>query len=181
MSFIERIKTDGINRLEFFGFLIVWVMVGTFIKILFNAASAQNNSGVNVIAITLLFVHYSILAYAVYCRLKNANVKHSLAIFCCFVPFLQLAPIIACLWYKPEGSIGNFEYLKEKYDVLKNSGLPSLVGAGSILILLGVGYIYNIVWFIDRWHHLSVFSKMLNIASVFLPPIGGVFGLYHFF
>lgn len=181
MPFFDRIAEYGINRIVFFIFLIVWFVVGAFVKMLSNVALPQTNSEFGVIIIGLFFVHYAVLALAVYLRLKNANVKHSLAVFCCFVPFLQIAPIIACLWYKPEGSIGNFEYLKEKYNKLQNSGLPNILAVGGALVLLGVGYVYNIVWFIDSWHHLSVFYKMLNIASIFLPPIGGILGIIHFF
>lgn len=101
MPLFERIKTHGINRLEFGGFLVIWIVVGLFVKILFNAASHQSNGATSLIVLILLFVHYSILALAVYFRLKNANVKYILAVVCCFVPFLQIAPIIAGLWYKP--------------------------------------------------------------------------------
>lgn len=181
MSFFDRIEIDGINRLEFFIFLIVWSIVGVFVRTLLTIVLNRESGELGIIPITLFIVHCLILAWAVYLRLKNANVKHTLSVVCCFIPFLQIAPIIAGLWYKPENSIGNFEYLKEQYYIIKNSGSLSVIGAGSVLILLGVGYIYNIVWVIDKWHYLGIFSKMLNIASIFLPPLGGVIGIYHFF
>ena len=102
MPLYERIKICGISRLEFFVFLLLWLFVGVGIKFLFNEASRQSDGLISLIVLILLFVHYLILAITIYLRFKNANVKYRLAVVCCFIPFLQIAPIIAGLWYKTD-------------------------------------------------------------------------------
>mgnify|MGYP003590936503 CR=1 FL=1 len=57
---------------------------------------------------------------------------------------------------------------------------------GGILILgiigiFGFGYISNIIWLFDNWSIIEFGAKFLNIAGVFMPPLGAILGVAHFF
>lgn len=180
----KRIEEFGINRIEFLIFLFVWTPL-SFVFRPFGEAVIKNGTydlfGLSILAVGL--IHLIIFARVVYYRHKNADVDYGLAVICCFVPFpmFWLAPVISGLWHKPENSIGNLAYIKNKYRLIKNSGSVPAFVAFAIFIVLGVGYIYNIVWIIDVWQKIGTFSKMFNIASMFFPPLGGILGIYHFF
>jgi len=53
--------------------------------------------------------------------------------------------------------------------------------AGLIFLLVGIGYINNIIWMFDSWNLLGYGSKFFNIIGIFVPPLGGYLGIYHFF
>ena len=50
-----------------------------------------------------------------------------------------------------------------------------------LYISVFLGWIYNIVWIIDNWGHLSTMAKMIDVVSVFFFPLGAFFGIMHFF
>lgn len=185
MNFLNDIKEKGINRIQFFFFLVVWFIIGLFIRVLTNAANNTNSGELSIIALLLLVAHFFILSWVVHFRMKNANIdnlNHGLAVICSFIPFLQLAPIIAGLWYKPKNSKGNIAFIKEKFNIVKNSSIPTVIATFSFLIGIGAGYIYNIIWMIDNWNHLETFSKFINVGlMIFIPPFGGIIGIYHWF
>lgn len=53
--------------------------------------------------------------------------------------------------------------------------------AGLVILLVGVGYINNIIWMLDNWSLLGYGSKFFNIGGIFIPPLGGYLGIYHLF
>ena len=57
------------------------------------------------------------------------------------------------------------------------SGIGILVG----YLAFFLGWIYNIVWILDNWSHLSTLAKVIDIISVFFFPLGAFFGIIHFF
>ena len=59
--------------------------------------------------------------------------------------------------------------------------IDKLYGTGMfvVYIILTGGWIYNIVWILDNWHSLSTLSKIIDVFSIFAPPLGIFFGLLH--
>lgn len=52
----------------------------------------------------------------------------------------------------------------------------------SLVLVMVIGYIYNLVWLFDNWHTMETFTKGLNIlGATFVPPLGSILGAYHFF
>ena len=49
-----------------------------------------------------------------------------------------------------------------------------------VFIVVGISYIYNIVWALDHWGALAIGAKILNVLGVFVPPLGGILGVVHF-
>jgi len=49
------------------------------------------------------------------------------------------------------------------------------------LLLIGIGYINNIIWMLDNWSVIEFSVKFLNVTGLFVPPLGGLIGIYHFF
>ena len=58
----------------------------------------------------------------------------------------------------------------------------SLAGIGFVVGYLTVffGWVYNVVWILDNWAHLSTIAKVIDIMSVFFFPLGALFGIIHF-
>jgi hypothetical protein len=56
-----------------------------------------------------------------------------------------------------------------------------MVSAIFFLLFIGVGYINNIIWMLDSWAVLGFGTKFFNITGIFVPPLGGFLGIYHFF
>ena len=104
MPLFNRIQAYGITRLQFFYIVFLWILIHLFLRIVLSVANAQKNENISLIVIGMLIVLQIIFALFVYLRMKNANVKHTLAMVCCFVPFpmFWLAPLIAGCWYKSE-------------------------------------------------------------------------------
>lgn len=55
------------------------------------------------------------------------------------------------------------------------------IGGFVFVITIGLGWIYNLVWIIDNWEHLSTVAKMIDVVSVFFFPLGAFLGIIHFF
>ena len=66
---------------------------------------------------------------------------------------------------------------------MKNKLIGMFSGAWVYLVIttLSFGWIYNIVWIIDNWSHLSTLAKVGEIFIIFAYPLGGILGLIHFF
>lgn len=180
---INKIKENGINRIVFLVFLIIWFGFGMVLKqININMQNKNVDTETLFILIFLGILHTIILALFVYLRHKNANVKYKLAVIISFVPIFNIAPIISGLYYKPKNSKGVISFIKEKYFQIANTGVLSSTGIFVSVVIIGMGYIYNIVWLIDNWGYLETFSKFINVGlMIFIPPFGGILGIYHFF
>ena len=50
-----------------------------------------------------------------------------------------------------------------------------------IIGIFGFGYISNIVWLFDNWSIIEFGTKFFNIVGVFMPPLGSILGIAHFF
>ncbi|MBL6972984.1 MAG: hypothetical protein ISR67_01205 [Sulfurimonas sp.] len=51
----------------------------------------------------------------------------------------------------------------------------------AIIGVFGFGYISNIIWLFDNWGVIEFGSKFLNIVGTFIPPLGSILGIIHFF
>ena len=60
-------------------------------------------------------------------------------------------------------------------------GMFSGTGVVLLAITFSLGWIYNIVWILDNWSHLSTLAKMGEIISIFIAPLGALLGVIHFF
>lgn len=62
--------------------------------------------------------------------------------------------------------------------------MKETIGSVSVIIfmiLISIGYINNLIWIFDNWSILGYGTKFFNIIGIFVPPLGGFIGIYHFF
>jgi hypothetical protein len=52
----------------------------------------------------------------------------------------------------------------------------NILGIGLFLIM-GIGYINNIIWTIDEWGFLDWFEKAGSIMGMIVPPLGVLLGI----
>lgn len=50
-----------------------------------------------------------------------------------------------------------------------------------IIAIGAVGFINNVIWMFDSWHEISWLAKAMGIMGIFIPPLGAVMGIIHFF